>query len=537
MSPRTLKNAGLVLATVLAALAVGLLWSRGCGPAPEPAAAPPTVAAPDDGNELDDALAGPELDAGLDPGRDPVRRVHPPEEPPLGATAPRPAPEPGTGALRIVLVDQDGAPVDGGTCLLLRQLPWMDEVPPGTRPSLQLETDASGTVDAAVEPGKWRIETHAADLVGRPVHVEIADGDEREVTVEMDAATEVCGRVVDRDTGLGIEGALVWCPTRSVSLVATTDADGGYRLPHVTAQLGYGLRAVAQGYGTNMRYCTSPARCGCEEHALDIELLAGKTVRGDLPASVDASRTRIEAFGYFPSGTGIRTRDGTVVRAGDDGSFTVEDLRGDIEHELLVEAPGHARFIEVVPARPGLVDVGRVDLQREAVLSGTVSAADGERVADVIVRLMQLDVPSRLFGADPVEVRTGPDGAWRVDGLPAGRWRVDVLGGGAPLASDEVALVAGDTQRNLVLREAAPCVRGRVTGEEPGELSLLVDIGTFSRRIPIAADGRFVAHGVPHANNVLLHVQRADGTGAWRDHSFVRASDLVPGEDVLIRLD
>ena len=70
-------------------------------------------------------------------------------------------------------------------------------------------TDATGRVDVTLEPGSLRVVAWKGGEIAGPAHLELAPGVRATHELELSLAFEVAGRVVDRASGLPIEGASV----------------------------------------------------------------------------------------------------------------------------------------------------------------------------------------------------------------------------------------------------------------------------------------------------------------------------------------
>lgn len=229
-----------------------------------------------------------------------------------------------------------------------------------------------------------------------------------------------------------------------------------------------------------------------------------------------------------------------------DGAGLVRRTATEGYGEIVVVAAGRAPFRAPVPLGPGRVDVAA---PAGATLAGRVLVDD--RAPDVAVDLRfvadratsaLVGVPSQALDAlashvavaaargGAIPLRSGPDGAFRLEGLAA-----DAAGGIAP-ATDAYVLVdapgASDLLRiprpatDVIVRlRARPCITGRVVRpgtQEPVArargLAQFVGRRSF-REGPFAAgdDGRFrVTVDQDDLRAVLIVVSDAEGRGARR---------------------
>ena len=129
-----------------------------------------------------------------------------------------------------------------------------------------------------------------------------------------------------------------------------------------------------------------------------------------------------------------------LTSTGADGSFFVDSLP-DGDYRVRISREGYApeikanvvlkfpfRAVVEVTMERNPVDLGAAGETRAsgatpAVVRGTVRDAEGEGIGEAWVRVVRQD-----GSADPVDLRTPPDGNFVLDNLAAGEWRLEVIG-------------------------------------------------------------------------------------------------------------
>lgn len=270
------------------------------------------------------------------------------------------------------------------------------------------------------------------------------DGDGQDDAVCV-APAEIAGRVVDAVTQAPLAGALVAALDGSgapVSLVASTDADGRYRLHVRTLRDADGLPLAGQRYtlfasAAGHRPFPSELR-----PALPLELSAtGLTEH----AGTDVALWPLAAGegGHHVSGTvNASAPAGTLVVAEGTGAYTIADAAGAF---TLFDVPagavtvtGYRRDLALAPAMLDVQgDLSGVVLHASDValasVSGSVNIVDapgGSRTSVVLVPSSVYDeafergpVPWGLRAPMPPELPSVTS-AFTIDGVPPGRYRV-----------------------------------------------------------------------------------------------------------------
>lgn len=383
--------------------------------------------------------------------------------------------EPGLTLRGRITLAPDGAPVEGAELLVQEGV-----IGSHGRPVFRTQCDADGNYELRHLPhGYLRLRIRHVqrgilyeELVARAPLAELTHD------FEFPAGTTLRGRVTDATTGAPIAGAEVSTFTGFPS--AETDPAGDYELPGLSAgaSTAVHLRVRAPGYGR--WFASLHAPLPEPELHQDFTLLAAHRASGRVVDIDGKPVTGARLLARERERDGDQT-DRALACSDADGRFTLDDLRADMAHTLLVHHPGHATAAIDFPAdelERAHLELGDVVMQRPARLAGLLRTPDGAPLEDLRVLLTygRVDAgpePSWFgegFGAGRVTARTDARGRWSFVDLPPGRYSLSAgEKGWARRAELEVALEAGESADDIVLElEPEPSIRG-VLVDEHGE--------------------------------------------------------------------
>ncbi|MDH3522577.1 MAG: carboxypeptidase-like regulatory domain-containing protein [Acidobacteriota bacterium] len=280
-----------------------------------------------------------------------------------------------------------------------RQLDWITAAAPGhLETTIRLES-AAGEVTVVLEP--------ALDLAG----------------VVLDAAGDP---VPDAEIVATPHGADPWRVNRLASLPirrAASDSDGAFVLPRLPTASSYAVTARGAGFAPAERIVRAPEAAAA---GLVLRLVGGAAVTGKVVAPsgapVAAAAVTLERREESPAIRFLRSAraadDAFVFRARSDaeGEFALPHVPAG-RFRLAIAAPGFA--LETLPgfeiaAGATAHDVGVVTLAEGVELRGRVVDPEGTPLAGAEVEVQEpRQAPAVLPGA-PLEVATGPDGAFAV---------------------------------------------------------------------------------------------------------------------------
>ncbi|HTY42350.1 MAG TPA: carboxypeptidase regulatory-like domain-containing protein [Thermoanaerobaculia bacterium] len=336
------------------------------------------------------------------------------------------------------------------------------------------------------------------------------------IRVTLERGGVITGTVVDAG-GRAIPGALV----RAADVAAVTDAQGTYRLEGVSA----GLQSVEASAAKNLVARRGGVRVAAGAPAsADLVLQPGASISGSV---VDAVTRRPIAGARIAVGPphvsfSPSLDPSAYARADARGHFTASGLLpGD--YEVRAEKTGYLpASLPRVAARSTAAAPASLALTPAASIAGRVVDAQGKPVPGAAVTLE----PSRggrgrfaAFAAGSrgpragMTARTGPDGSFRLDGLPAitsGAPLVATHAGYAPAERPGVTLKPGQTLANVVLvLPAGLSVKGRVVDAASQPVS-----GAEIRVAPSQGQGRGPGRFLrpPAAPSTPNAVSAADGT-------------------------
>ncbi len=293
--------------------------------------------------------------------------------------------------------------------------------------------------------------------------VELEAGKTTRADFTAESGWTLSGRVTDARTGDPIAGAEVstWS---FVGKIVITDGRGFFRTAGIKELPGT-LAVRAEGYGrTEVRYVE-------EREDLDVALERGLRLTGRVLGSDGAplAGVRVTAAATGFEDRMVR-REWRVVRSQADGTFAFNALRSDLELALQLRAPGHGVLLVSVDgdgASAGLIDVGDLRMERQALLAGQVLTHSGEPVPDASLSLSGPDeavVPvelDRTFKSRWLSVDTR--GHFFVPELSAGTWILSASRPDGQRVTESFTLAAGEERRDLELRlPGGMVVGGRV---------------------------------------------------------------------------
>ena len=319
-------------------------------------------------------------------------------------------------ALVVRLRERDGQPAVG---VPLR----VDPPAPGPLPV----SDEGGTVVLDyLPPGLVLLDTSTE--ARRGPRVRAWAGEDRSVTIELEAAWEVTGRVVD-DRGLPVAAARVeaFGPAGSLGTVTASDGQGRFtwRGPAV-ARASIVVRAA--GWGEERFAATPPAIGALRTDLGDVGLrsagvkLVGKVVpawRGPDPHVTIEPLVAAPLREVFGEGQVLEVP--RRVELGDDGSFTVHDLPAGLPLRVAVRDAGVPVDAVVEGAAGAEVEVLLEPPAGER-LVGTLRHPDGSPAAGIRMLLSRTARDGDRVLADDISVVTGADGSFQREGLVGRIW-------------------------------------------------------------------------------------------------------------------
>ncbi len=195
--------------------------------------------------------------------------------------------------------------------------------------------------------------------------------------------------------------------------------------------------------------------------------LVGRVVDEDTGDGVPGVLVTASPAGGSSVGGGNVQMSFQIVTAGrgPGGSGMSMDLRGGSESTVRTAPDGS---FEILYVEPGRYELGTAEGSHVPGNLGPLEIADGGEYDDLLITvargaavegrvfsgetgLAMAGVPVRLSGPEGTEMSTtGPDGGYAFEGLVEGAYTAEVLGsgfGGAPIATEDVELVKGETQQ------------------------------------------------------------------------------------------
>ncbi|MEM1249807.1 MAG: carboxypeptidase regulatory-like domain-containing protein [Acidobacteriota bacterium] len=379
------------------------------------------------------------------------------------------------------IVDEDDVPIAGAEVSLAKQVAGdsidtiiarqfgQEEVP-------RAVTDGEGrfTIED-LSAGKYDFEASASGFAPARINaVEIGGtAASNEIgTLALSPGVELLGRVVDTD-GRPIEGAEVHAEVEAEVLMsvnfgiegeeptAVTDADGMFRIFDLADGSSVKVKVRAEGYG-------NAERSGARAPNLDPVVLVLQPALEVTGVVVDENGEGLAQARVWMSPEGgeeLRSSFGygRNENSQEDGSFVLSDVIPG-RYRVSAYAEGYQqRVLESLEYRAGNEpEPLRIQLERGAKLTGTVTDPSGRPLADASVQPVQkrqnLRGMRRL-----VSTSTNAAGEFELDGLPPGAGSFRATHDDYQEQTLDVELAAGGSRLDFRLEEGLS-IRGRVIG-------------------------------------------------------------------------
>ncbi len=413
-------------------------------------------------------------------------------------------------------VDEDGAPVED-----LRVEIWSRIRP--DRQALHREhlvgfTNSEGDVVLANVPSGPSVMICEHPVLARHSDLIDVEASERTVVdVVMARGRTVRGRVIDRDSGEGIEGAAItsiYPPTNEARVV--TDGGGEFAFRGLPESHRY-LHVYAEDYAP----ATVWVKDLPEREQIEVRLDRGYSVRGvvlDAQGPIEGALVNV---------LGCRGRmktyeiDGRAGRSDANGEFIVHGLDRELEYGLTVRAKDHDEFSRTLYGPDeGDEELGEIFLDEGFRVSGIVVDVNYEPLRDATVTLHRAGRPSGGCHAEGEERRTDDLGRFRFDDVGSGSYRVSVQYDQAEPKREWIHVREADSMDNVFVLGWGKTLRVRTVDENgvpvPGiRWSASWRIGGSAGKLVIRAgtsdtDGEVRLQGLP-AREVSLDARVPDG--------------------------
>lgn len=369
----------------------------------------------------------------------------------------------------------------------------------------------------------------------------IAEGEQARADVTLERGTTLHGKVTDGETHLPIAGAEVGM--RMGHHPARTDAEGRYLLTGIPVGYQDSVFIRAEGYGKFDFPLRDVPPKGLEQ---DFGLLRGRVARGRVVnregMPIPSAEIVAESYVYQVSN---EQNDRRTARTDLDGRFTLNDLRVDHRHTLLVHGANYAVEVFDFPAsewETHEIELGDIVLERPCTLAGVVVDTNDDPQPDLWVSLSgepwKRDAlgPSGAdgegymarggLGFDKVLAKTDGRGRFSFASLPTGQYHLSAgKKGYARRAEQDIELIYED--------------------DHVADLKLVIDLGLSISGIVVNRDGQPIPGASvsalrPEENwrMVTYNITQPDGrfnligldSGPYLLHAEGRSSDQHYGE-------
>lgn len=400
-----------------------------------------------------------------------------------------------------------------------------------------VRTGSDGAFSLRLKPGTYDVVFSREGFAARTLRGQSVSASTPPVTVKLDPAVEVTGRVVRG--GAGLEGVTVSVMSTESFATAVTASDGSFTLSDLTPGQMMLNATKPDAFVMQMRSVTAPAR----DVVIDIPTggrISGRVIDKNSNQPVTSFQAGISA-----------SRNAGPMRivvppmlqpfTSDDGTFTLENVPPG-PTELVVSAPGFTtQHIPGLTVEDGktLSDV-EVDLGSGARLTGRVTATDGTPLSGVSVALDSGNSGGggrvlRIGGSD-TSTTTDPNGEYTLDSVDPGQQTfvfahdgylsasrtINISGKGAQL---DVQLSSGISLGGMVVTDAgAPVADATVSARSASDAS-------FGRQAQTDSGGNFQIAGVAPGHYTITATKSGLAEGIIRDFD---ASSGAPARVVMI---
>jgi len=363
---------------------------------------------------------------------------------------------------------------------------------------VRASTDRAGAFTLeGVAPGRVAVCAQAPGYAeARSREVELGQGEHRDgLVLRLGTGGAIAGRV-QTASGQPVEGAQVQALRLSDAAPAggdTTDATGGFRVDGLEG----GEYSVAASAPPG-RALAAAVRVGDREEAEVVLVLGGDVIRGRV---VDSSARPVPGalVSAAPMDGGGQAARAAATDAS--GAFRVEGLQG---RAYRVEARAAGRSAVEKRGVPPGADVELV-LADDGAIEGFVWAPTGGSATDFTLAVVPAagDAPGSVAGRYRVLRLVSPDGAFRVEPLPAGSYEVRAAAPGFSPASQAARVQAGATTTIDLRLGAGASLRGRVLDAKGA--------GVAGCRVHVAEEGPYFARAGDDERHAV-----SDAAGAFR---------------------
>ena len=314
----------------------------------------------------------------------------------------------------------------------------------------------------------------------------------------------VMGRVTDKDTGSGLEDAVVSIGSEKTQ----SDSRGDYDITGVKA----GTRVVIS------------RKTGYENYSASLEVKAGETVFNDIamtpePTTGSVKGTVTDKDTGSPVGDALVSIGSTEVRTGSDGYFDLNGIPAGTQ-QIHAQKTGYENYsasLEVKAGKTVFNDIAMTPEPTTGTVRGAVSNKDtGSPVENALVSI------------GSTETYTDSGGTYQLTGIPSGTQTVLASHSGFENYSGSVEAVAGETvfhDFSMTPKPTTGTVMGRVTDKDTGSGLEDAVVSVSSEKTQSDSRGDYEITGVKAGTRMVISLKT--GFKNYFSSTEVKAGEIV----------
>jgi hypothetical protein len=306
----------------------------------------------------------------------------------------------------------------------------------------------------SLRKGRFTVSARKGSEISPSVEVD-TDAYNVELVMGVRETSTLLGRVVDAATGDGIKRFTLRAERGRTNYGEFTSDEGRFRIDNLVRGRTYHfiIESSSGGYVPTLSpYVNIPKEGDPPEVIFQLGgggSILGKVISAKGNAPVDGAKVTWVKKSVSTSGRWGAVQENQITYTNNQGVFLFESLSPE-GYRLRIEKVGYPELIVECAVKNGEVtDLGELVLTPPATIRGTIfsSGEPSEPAGDMLIRLERVDQVAPL----QMSYKTGPDGTFVFNDLPAGKYRLSVVAIGGYITQD-IQLAPGDVRQIKWLR-------------------------------------------------------------------------------------